>query len=207
MAEKNKDPVQGPALYPASYVNEKLEALDQDELTGLLNRSGFNRAFEARLYNAEKGKAKPGLLELDLNNFKLLNDTFGHQAGDEFLRSLGELLKSSLRLEDPEHPDIARVGGDEFFVLLDLTPREPSDFTPEERIAKVKERILSGVADLIGLEFSDYQASGLNVAVGWSVWQAGMTAREMIDEADRKMYEHKDETKEGLRSVSKSDAA
>jgi diguanylate cyclase (GGDEF)-like protein/PAS domain S-box-containing protein len=85
-----------------------------DELTGLPNRSLLADRFEQALHIADRSGTRVGLLLLDLERFKEVNDTFGHHYGDELLRQIGPRLTSVLRSADT----IARVGGDEFAVLL-----------------------------------------------------------------------------------------
>jgi diguanylate cyclase (GGDEF)-like protein/PAS domain S-box-containing protein len=85
-----------------------------DELTGLPNRSLLADRFEQALLGAERSGTRVGLLLLDLERFKEVNDTFGHHYGDELLRQIGPRLSNVLRSADT----IARVGGDEFAILL-----------------------------------------------------------------------------------------
>ena len=85
-----------------------------DELTGLPNRAMLSDRLEAALLGAAQAETKVGLLLLDLDRFKEVNDTFGHQYGDELLRQIGPRLSSVLRVTDT----VARLGGDEFAVLL-----------------------------------------------------------------------------------------
>lgn len=97
-----------------SLMNRAQVMADQDALTGLLNR----RALELRLEEARRqsvAKNEPlGLMVLDLDRFKEINDTRGHAAGDEVLKDVSKLLLDSLRPSDT----VARIGGDEFVVLL-----------------------------------------------------------------------------------------
>jgi diguanylate cyclase (GGDEF)-like protein len=97
----------------------RLEALLQhyashDHLTDLLNRRGFEETLQAMLDEPEERHGFGALLLLDLDQFKDINDSLGHPAGDEVLAGLAELLKRSLPLE----AIIARVGGDEFGIIL-----------------------------------------------------------------------------------------
>ena len=91
-----------------------------DPLTGLLNRPELERRLEAALVTARAGDAEHALCYLDLDEFKLINDTCGHVAGDEMLRQL------AVRLDEakPEGAALARLGGDEFAVLLHGTSRD-----------------------------------------------------------------------------------
>jgi diguanylate cyclase (GGDEF)-like protein len=86
-----------------------------DPLTGLINRRGFEQKLAALLQTARSGNREHALCYLDLDHFKLVNDTCGHVAGDELLRRLPALLQPHLRRTDI----MARLGGDEFAILLE----------------------------------------------------------------------------------------
>lgn len=85
-----------------------------DSLTGLANRSEFDRHMKEAVARAHAEKTEHALCYLDLDQFKVVNDTCGHLAGDELLRQLGDLLRKNLRRQD----FVARLGGDEFGVLM-----------------------------------------------------------------------------------------
>ncbi len=87
---------------------------NHDSLTGLVNRREFEKCVTDALSSARKDKQTHALCFLDLDNFKIVNDTCGHQAGDELLRQLSALFKQLVRKSDI----LARIGGDEFGVLL-----------------------------------------------------------------------------------------
>lgn len=91
--------------------------LTHDHLTTLLNRNEMERRIEHAIRHAQRGR-KTTLLYIDLDQFKIINDTCGHQAGDEFLRVVGKLLLTHLQRSDA----VARLGGDEFAVLLPGRP-------------------------------------------------------------------------------------
>jgi len=86
-----------------------------DPLTGLINRTEFERRLARVLASANEEQSEHVLCYLDLDHFKFVNDSCGHEAGDELLRELGRLLKSTLRQRDT----LARLGGDEFALLLE----------------------------------------------------------------------------------------
>ncbi|HEX2104819.1 MAG TPA: GGDEF domain-containing protein, partial [Solirubrobacteraceae bacterium] len=106
----------------AWQARQKQRALDHlaqlsrtDELTGCLNRRGFVEELDARLVRHERYAQPFGLVLLDLDGFKEINDRYGHAAGDDLLRRTTAALCGSLRGSDA----VARLGGDEFGVLLD----------------------------------------------------------------------------------------
>ena len=86
-----------------------------DALTGLINRREFDNRLQAAVHRAQKGEDQHALLYIDLDQFKVVNDTCGHQAGDRLLRDVTGLLQTRIRASDT----IARLGGDEFGVLLE----------------------------------------------------------------------------------------
>ena len=83
-------------------------------MTGLANRNAFNERLEFAIREAGQFQETVAMLLLDLDNFKQVNDTLGHQAGDELLRVIGQRIVRTLRRED----FVARLGGDEFAVIL-----------------------------------------------------------------------------------------
>jgi len=93
-----------------------------DALTGLINRREFERRLKQALDGGKQADGEHTLLYLDLDQFKIVNDTCGHLAGDELLKQLTSLLQAKLRKEDT----LARLGGDEFGVLLENCPRAPA---------------------------------------------------------------------------------
>ncbi len=85
-----------------------------DALTGLVNRAEFDLQLQRVVTRAQSGQTEHALCYLDLDQFKVVNDTSGHMAGDELLRQLGDLLKKNIR----QHDLLARLGGDEFGILM-----------------------------------------------------------------------------------------
>jgi diguanylate cyclase (GGDEF)-like protein/PAS domain S-box-containing protein len=101
---------------------------DHDALTGLLNRRGFMEGLRRELRRMERKGEYGALLLLDLDNFKTVNDTAGHLAGDQVLRTTAEVLRRRLRATDV----IGRLGGDEFAALvLNVTPRQATEIADE----------------------------------------------------------------------------
>ncbi len=144
-----------------------------DTLTGLANRAAFSSALTAR--TADRGRAQT-LLLLDLDDFKTVNDQFGHATGDELLRDVADRLRAVTRPSDV----CARLGGDEFAVLL----TDVSD----EFAGTVAQRLVDHIAALAS-------ASGSSVRVGVSIGVAhsapGLTGQELVQHADLAMYEAK----------------
>ncbi|WPP00264.1 EAL domain-containing protein [Pseudomonas sp. HR96] len=146
-----------------------------DALTGLLNRRGFYQTVESALVRNERSEQVQALLYLDLDGFKHINDSHGHDAGDKVLRWVAEQLKDCLRPRDT----VARIGGDEFTVLLD-------NLDYPEHAAKVAEKII----DRIGM---CQHVEGLEVALGVSIGiaiypESGATLDNLLHSADIAMY-------------------
>jgi len=108
-------------------INELQEELDKtstmvrhDQLTGSLNRRGLEEAFENEVARSQRRKAPLSVAMLDIDNFKKLNDSLGHEAGDAALIHLVTVIRETLRPQDT----LARFGGEEFIILLPETPLE-----------------------------------------------------------------------------------
>jgi diguanylate cyclase (GGDEF)-like protein/PAS domain S-box-containing protein len=104
------------------YVEQLSWQASHDALTGLVNRREFEHRLEALLAQPRPVGREGSLLYVDMDQFKLINDTCGHQAGDEMLREVCRMLQSHLR----EGDTLARLGGDEFGILLKDCPAGPS---------------------------------------------------------------------------------
>lgn len=157
----------------------ELEALTAtDELTGLHNRRGFFHAFSQELDRARRGISPGGLLVLiDLDNFKAVNDTFGHAAGDACLRLVGEKLQMEVRPMDTA----ARLGGDEFVILLCGADMN-----------RAAARVQAMTWDLNRLSLNwDGTEIAINASVGIKHYAAGDTANAIFQQADFNMYNSK----------------
>ncbi len=109
------------ALKNAHLVEQLQTAANTDELTSLMNRRALEERLGAELARSTRHQLDTTIIMLDLDNFKLVNDSGGHAAGDELLRAVGRLLKEQCRQPDV----VGRLGGDEFLVMLPMTsPRE-----------------------------------------------------------------------------------
>lgn len=154
-----------------------------DSLTGLFNRRYFGELVSAELLRARRYGHPVSLAYLDLDNFKEVNDSFGHDAGDRLLVEVADLFRSTLRATD----QVARLGGDEFAVLLVETDPEPGVTV----ITKVHDALL----EKMGREGWPVSASiGL---VTFNTPPAGPD--EMLTEADALMYEVKTSGKNAVK--------
>lgn len=149
-----------------------------DSLTGLLNRRGFHKALESALARIERSGQRVAVLYLDLDGFKRINDSLGHDVGDQLLRRVGEQLKACLRPYD----SLARIGGDEFTALLD-------NLGHPEDAAKVAEKLIELVSVRHTLDGVDFT---LGASVGIACFpECGQSVEGLLRSADMAMYEAK----------------
>jgi diguanylate cyclase (GGDEF)-like protein/PAS domain S-box-containing protein len=158
-----------------------------DKLTGLPNRVMFERVLDLALARARRGGLAAGVLFMDLDNFKLVNDSLGHAAGDELLREMASRLGGAVRATDV----VARQGGDEFLVLLaDLDKEASSDQLGATDLAlsvagRVHEAMKTPIA-LYGAEFF------ITASIGISLFpESARDARTLLKQADGAMYRSK----------------
>jgi diguanylate cyclase (GGDEF)-like protein/PAS domain S-box-containing protein len=146
-----------------------------DSLTGLANRNMFHQDLDRALRRGAAQDTGFALLFIDLDRFKYVNDTLGHDAGDELLKVTSTRLSSLLRGADR----LARLGGDEFVVLLD-------NVTDPATLSKVASRLLTELAEPVELCGRMMQISG---SVGISLYPAdGRDAATLLKNADTAMY-------------------
>ena len=125
--------------------HELRQLADHDALTGLLNRRGFMDGLRRELRRMERNGEYGALLLLDLDNFKLVNDSAGHPAGDKVLRTTADVLRHRLRATDV----IGRLGGDEFAALvLNVTPRQAREIAQETADAVRAQTVSTGETTL-----------------------------------------------------------
>ncbi len=105
----------GTALYRDKIEQHLNQLAHSDPLTGLPNRAGFYQLLDKTLLRAQDGERRTALVIIDIDNFKAVNDTLGHEFGDRLLQELSNRLREALSLED----HIARLGGDELAVLVE----------------------------------------------------------------------------------------
>lgn len=149
-----------------------------DNLTGLANRYLLEDRFEAARRRLHRGGAMIGLAVIDLDRFKEVNDTWGHDAGDAVLVAVAELLGSAVRQSDTA----ARVGGDEFVILFD-------DVDHETQVAAICDRLRAGFASLA---LEGVQAGVVSASIGYAMGtDASVTLEALMKAADARMYADK----------------
>lgn len=149
-----------------------------DALTGLANRTLFFDRMEHALAHASRYYHPLYVLVMDLDGFKQVNDVFGHPAGDEALRELGRRIASSLRNSDT----VARVGGDEFALLLE-------DLKSTEQCSVVAEKVLASIQQPLQVEGQEIH---LNASIGIACFPTdGQESRALLKAGDEALYQAK----------------
>jgi diguanylate cyclase (GGDEF)-like protein len=177
-------------------VNTLLSQLDQarvslqqvahyDALTNLINRRGFNQIFAEKLIEKSTHGGMLAVLFMDIDHFKRINDSLGHDAGDELLKVLASHIKGATR----SHEDVvARFGGDEFCILINLHHRDEARHMAQRIMLKMKEPIeLSG------------RRMVMTTSIGISLFpDDGKTCEELLKNADLALYQSKGSGRNGL---------
>ena len=158
-----------------AYLNRCEEAALTDHMTGLANRRRFDRQLESEVGRTDRFGHPFSLLMIDLDNFKRLNDTLGHNAGDEIIRQVGKVLREETRAIDLA----TRMGGDEFAVLLVETHGEDA--------LNVAERMRLAIKS-ISIPSAGSITASFGIAESPS---SAQTAIDIIDAADSALYEAK----------------
>ncbi|MGU7782740.1 EAL domain-containing protein [Burkholderia sp. PU8-34] len=146
-----------------------------DVLTGLANRALFEERLERAIVHASRSGRKVAVMYLDLDRFKLVNDTLGHNAGDEVLKAVAERLLAGLRASDT----VARLGGDEFAIVLE-------EFTDVRDIGHLAQKLLDLVGQAISLDSREIFTTP---SIGISIYPDDATqAVQLMMLADQAMY-------------------
>jgi diguanylate cyclase (GGDEF)-like protein/PAS domain S-box-containing protein len=155
-----------------------------DSLTGLANRATLEQHLTTTLASARRLGSEVAVLLLDLDNFKIVNDTLGHPPGDQLLCRVGDRLRSALREEDL----LARLGGDEFVVVCCVVNGDPE-------LSRLADRLLSTLNEPFSIAGQDLYVSA---SVGIAVSGAGSSSgADLLRDADIAMYRAKSRTGSG----------
>jgi diguanylate cyclase (GGDEF)-like protein len=178
--QKDREHLERYRLLAEDSMNELAHRANHDALTGLPNRLLFNKYLIQSIERAKLNQGKLAVMFLDLDRFKLINDTMGHNLGDQLLNIVAERIRQTLR----EGDTIARLGGDEFLVLL---PELRSD----QEAATVSERILGVFSQPIILDGNEMYIS---TSIGISLFPSDASDMEtLVKQADTAMYYAKEQ--------------
>lgn len=162
--------------------DEARHASLHDPLTGLPNRALFNDRLEHGLAVANRNGLRFAVMFLDLDDFKMINDSFGHDVGDLVLQMIARRLKETTRDDDT----VCRHGGDEFLYIL-------MEIKSKHDIAIVAEKIIKAVQVPCDIRVRDISISlSINLSIGISIFpKDGTTSDALLDVADKAMYRAK----------------
>jgi len=170
-------------LSKESRIQELEDLLTTDELTKILNRRGFIDMFEKELDRTNRAISTGGILiMIDLDNFKIINDTYGHDAGDKALQLVAQTLSVYIRKMDCA----ARLGGDEFIVLFSNTDQASS----LDRAQKLARKLNS-----LTLHYNGHRIP-VRASMGIEPYNKGQSMQGILKKADAKMYKDKETKKE-----------
>ncbi|WP_137753453.1 GGDEF domain-containing protein [Sphingopyxis sp. L1A2A] len=150
---------------------------ERDTLTPLFNRRYFLTAIHHRIARFERHAERAAVVFVDVNQLKLINDSFGHAAGDFALMEIAKRLAESIRATDVA----ARIGGDEFGLILD----QSSEDGARAQINRLCDVLTAAPADYDGHQIA------LSACFGIAMLQTGMTESDILAAADRDMYRNK----------------
>ncbi|WP_336332146.1 bifunctional diguanylate cyclase/phosphodiesterase [Pseudomonas putida] len=154
-----------------------LQAAHYDALTNLVNRRGFNQVFAERLAEYQATQGRLAVMFLDIDHFKRINDSLGHDAGDELLKVIANHIQAATRSQDL----VARFGGDEFCVVTSLNSRDEARHLAQRIMQRMKDPIDLGGRRMV-----------MTTSIGISIFpDDGNTAEELLKHADLALYQSK----------------
>jgi diguanylate cyclase (GGDEF)-like protein/PAS domain S-box-containing protein len=168
------------------YEGELEYLADHDPLTGLFNRRRFAEELDWVLAYSRRYRSPAALVAIDVDNFKFVNDTFGHATGDELLVAIAHGLRARCRDSDV----VGRVGGDEFGVILPQSGREEADVVAQALLDAVRD-----VRVMVGRRAVRATAS---IGVRLIVEDTEQTAEEILSDADIALYDAKESGRDRL---------
>lgn len=158
------------------YVRNKLEyESSYDTLTGVLNRRSYDLLIKSEIEKSKRDQSNLSLIIFDLDFFKKVNDTYGHQAGDLVLKGVASLIKENIRKSD----NLFRTGGEEFAIILPETQKDHA-FTLAEKLRKIVE------------QHQFKKVGNVTMSIGISEYEPGKTVEKLDHEADTALYQAKE---------------
>jgi diguanylate cyclase (GGDEF)-like protein len=154
-----------------------IDLATRDNLTGLYNRHFFNEMIQIEEQKAKRANCSLSIIMIDIDNFKYINDTFGHLMGDHLLVVTANLIRDNVRPSDI----VVRYGGDEFLIVA-------FGITREEALSIVH-RLHKNVAKWN--KKNNKKGLHLSLSIGCSIWKPGDDLLKVIEEADKEMYKDK----------------
>ncbi len=163
-----------PSLRHAMKFSELNALALKDHLTNLGNRANYDESLQRAIEQSSRGHQSLSLMVFDINDFKIINDNFGHLKGDSVLQHFATILTKIVRSSDM----VFRLGGDEFAIIL-----QPGE---QKSIDKINERLLDEISKnqtLSELKFTS--------CVGYAHWKMGEDAKQLFATADKDLYNKK----------------
>jgi diguanylate cyclase (GGDEF)-like protein len=172
-------------IYVINIYQKQLENIaGEDTLTSLANRRKFNEDFEKVIKNSHKKTNKVLLFLIDIDDFKYVNDTYGHLIGDQVLKRVALVLKASLRKNDK----IARWGGEEFAILLEDTSLENGLHIAEKLSAAIKTDV----------QIQEMIEKPLTLSMGVGALKSSDSQDGLIQKVDKALYRAKEQGKDSI---------
>ncbi|WP_028864101.1 GGDEF domain-containing protein [Psychromonas aquimarina] len=163
-----------PSLRHALKFSELNSMVLKDHLTNIGNRAYYDESLNRAIEQSSRNQQGLSLMVLDINGFKLINDTYGHLQGDKVLQTFAGLLTKSVRTSDM----VFRLGGDEFAVIL-----QPGEQCSVNKVISRLSQEIGANTFLTELQFS--------TSIGFSHWEMGKSVNELFSQADQKLYQNK----------------
>ncbi len=165
------------AIYTCEFQKNLRQLAHYDHLTGLLNRSLFIDRLENTVNHCDRYNQNCSLLYIDVDNFKVINDCYGHDAGDVLLKTIAKRIQENCRTTD----SASRIGGDEFAIIISRVDKDRANHTAEKILEKVSEPV-----------FIDSQRLHVSLSIGIAHYpDTAGNINELMDQADQAMYRAK----------------
>lgn len=160
----------------AELTRSRQEAL-VDPLTGLTNRRGLDQALQERIEAAAEDSVGLSVAVFDIDHFKRVNDTYGHQFGDRVLQAVAEIIKTNVKGKDTA----ARFGGEEFVVLMPDTPIDGARALAEQIRTSVARCVVKRID-------SDESVGNFSISVGVTQYHSSDSPETLFERADEALY-------------------